>query len=83
MKLFYFETRRSKIKNYYKKQKTFTSLKNDWNSVLFSEEKIDKRLLKTLKKSKYAKDSVLLKLILLGDNKLDDEEKVSTRVYFD
>ena len=31
----------------------FSSLKTGPNSVLFSEEQIDKRLLKTLKKSKY------------------------------
>ena len=33
----------------------FSSLKTDPNSVLFSEEQIDKRLLKKLKKSKYKK----------------------------
>ena len=58
----------------------FLSLKSDPNSVLFSEEKIDTRLLKKFKKSKYAKDSLLLKLIYLVDNKLEDEEKVPTRV---
>ena len=56
--------------------------KNDPNSALFSEEKIDKKLLKKLKKSKYTKDSLLVKLIFLADNKLDDEEKVPTRVDF-
>ena len=52
----------------------FNSLKTDPYSVLFSEEKIDNRLLKKLKKSKYVKDSELLKLINLGDDKnfLDD-----------
>ena len=52
----------------------FNSLKTDQYSVLFSEEKIDNRLLKKLKKSKYVKDSELLKLINLGDDKnfLDD-----------
>ena len=48
--------------------------------MLFSEEKIDKRLLKKLKKSKYGKDSLLLKLIGLLDQKIDDEEKVPTQV---
>ena len=37
------------------------------------------RLLKKLKKSKYAKNSLLFKLIYLADNKLDDKEKVPTR----
>ena len=58
----------------------FSSLKSDSSSVLFSKEKIDTRLLKKLKKSKYSKDSLLLKLINLADNKLEDEEKVTTRV---
>ena len=50
----------------------FTSLKTDPNSVLFSEEKIDERLFKKFKKSKYAKDSILLKIINLVDIKLDN-----------
>ena len=36
--------------------------------------------MKKLKKSKYAKNFLWLKLIYLADNKLDDEEKVPTRV---
>ena len=35
--------------------------------------------MKKLKKSKYAKNSLLFKLIYLADNKLDDKEKVPTR----
>ena len=35
--------------------------------------------MKKFKKSKYGKDSLLLKLIYLADNKLDDEEKIPTR----
>ena len=58
----------------------FSSLKTDPNSVLFSEEQIDKQLLKKLKKSKYKKDTLLLKLILLADNNLENEDKTSTRV---
>ena len=58
----------------------FSGLKTDLNSVLFSEEKIDSILLKKIKKSRYDKDSFLLKLIYLVDNKLNDEEKVPTRV---
>ena len=61
----------------------FSSLKTDPNSVLFSEEKIDTRLLQKLKESKYAKDSPLFKVIYLVDNKLEDEEKVPTRIYYD
>ena len=50
--------------------------------LFFSEEKIDTRLLKKFKKLKYAKDSLLLKLIYLVDNKLENEEKVPARVYY-
>ena len=61
----------------------FNSLKTDPNSVLFSEEIIDKRLLKKLKKSSYAKDSLLLKLILLVDSgDFQDDNKVRTRADF-
>ena len=63
-----------------KAKNIFTSLKTDPNSVLFSEEKVDKRLLKKFKNSKCTKDSLLLKLILFADNQLDDEEKVPTIV---
>ena len=58
----------------------FTSLKTDSNSVLFSEETIGERLFKKLKKSKYAKDSLLLKFINLVDIKIVNEGKVPTRV---
>ena len=53
-----------------KKARTlFNRLKNDPVSVLFSEELLDKQLLQKLKKSKYTKDTELLKLINLADNK--------------
>ena len=63
-----------------KAKNIFTSLKTDPNCVLFSEEKIDSRLLKKLNKSKYTTDSLLLKLFCPDDNKLHDEEKLPTRV---
>ena len=56
----------------HKARDMFTSLKTDPNSVLFSEEKIDERLFKKFKKSKYAEDSILLKIINLVDIKLDN-----------
>ena len=59
-----------------------SSLKTDPNSVLFSEEQIEKRLLKKLKKSKYEKDALSLKLILLADNNLENGDKIPTRVDF-
>ena len=65
-----------------KARNIFTNLKTDPNSVLFSEEKIDERLFKKLKKTEYIKDSFFLKLILLADNRLKDEEKIPTRADF-
>ena len=63
----------------------FTNLKTDPNSVLFSEEKIGNRLVKKLKKWKYLKDSLLLKLIVLTDNKnfLDDDKPPTSTDYVD
>ena len=63
-----------------KAKNIFSSLKTNPNSILFSEEKIDTRLLKNLKKSKYAKDSLLLELTYIANTKLEDEEKTTTRV---
>ena len=61
----------------------FNKLKTDPVSVLFSEKLLDKRLLKKLKKSKYAKDTELLKLINLADSKdFFDDNKVPTRTYY-
>ena len=61
----------------------FNKLKTDPLSVLFSEKLLDKRLLKKLKKSKYAKDTELLKLINLADSKdFFDDNKVPTRTYY-
>ena len=55
-------------------------MKIDPVSVLFSEELLDKRLFKKLKKSKYAKDTELLKLINLADNNnFLDDNKLPTR----
>ena len=65
-----------------KARNIFTSLKTGPNSVLFSEEKIDEQLFKKFKKAKYVKDSLFLKLILLADNRLEDEKKKPTRAYF-
>ena len=52
-----------------KAKNLFIKLRTDSVSVLFSEELLDKGLLKKLKKSKYEKDNELLKLIDLVDNK--------------
>ena len=65
-----------------KTRNIFTNLKTDPNSILFSEEKINERLFKKLKKSKYVKDSLFLKRILLVDNRLENEGKIPTRAAF-
>ena len=58
----------------------FVKLKTDPVSVLFSEELLDNRLLKKLKKSKYEKDTELLKHINLADGKYFlDNNKVPIR----
>ena len=58
----------------------FNYLKTELKSVSFLEGKIDKRLLKKTIKSKYLKDSQLLKLLLLADNKdFLDDDKTPTR----
>ena len=62
-----------------KAKNIFSSLKTDPSSDLFSEENIDTRLFKKLRKSKYSKDFLLLKVINLANNKLEDEEKLPTR----
>ena len=59
----------------------FNSLKIDHSSVLFSEERIDNRVLKKLRKSKYLKDAQLLHLINLADNKdFLGDDKAPTRI---
>ena len=55
----------------------FEKLKTGPKSVLFSEEKLDKRLLKMLKKSSYGKDNLLLKLINLVENDIDQINKTN------
>ena len=44
---------------------------------MFSEEKIDKRLLKKLKKSSYGKDNLLLKLKNLAENDISQINKTN------
>ena len=64
-----------------KEAKTLSNnLKIDPSSVLFSEERLDKILLKKLKKPRYLKKAQLLKLINLADNKgLLENDKTPAR----
>ena len=60
----------------------FSELKTHPNSFLFSVGELDSRRFKKLKKSTYAKDKQLLKLITLAENAVEKlkEEKVPTRL---
>ena len=63
----------------------FENLKTDRKSVLFSEKKLNMRLLKKLKRSSYSKYKLLLKLINLIENGIDQtnktkEEQIPTRL---
>ena len=49
----------------------FEDLNTNTKSILLSEENIDKRLLKKLKKSSYSEEKLLLKLINLIENDID------------
>ena len=49
----------------------FEDLNKNTKSILLSEENIDKRLLKKLKKSSYSEEKLLLKLINLIENDID------------
>ena len=61
----------------------FNRLNTEPASVLFSEEALEKRLSKKLKKSKYAKDMELLKLINLAENKTFlGDNKLPTRTAY-
>ena len=57
-----------------KAKNIFKNLKTESNSVLFSKEKIDNRLMKKVKKSKCAKDSLLLNLAGIVEQSIEDEE---------
>ena len=57
----------------------FEKLKIEPKSVLFSEEKIEQRLLKKQKISTYDKNNLLLRLINISDQKISDENIPSTR----
>ena len=53
----------------------FEKLKTDEKSVLFSEEKLNIKLFKKLKKSRYPGDKKLLKLINLAENNIEQSNE--------
>ena len=75
---------RRKIKTLQETKNLFENLKTDFKSVLFSEEKLNNKLLKKFKNSSYSKDKLLLKLIKLIENDIDQinktkEDEIPTR----
>ena len=63
----------------------FENLKTDTKGILFSEEKLNMRLLEKLKKSSYSKDKLFLKLINLIENDINQinktrEDQIPTRL---
>ena len=63
----------SKQKNLREAKITFESLKTDKKGVLFSEEKLNLKLFKKLKKSAYVNDKKQLKLINVEKNSIEEE----------
>ena len=58
----------------------FESLKTDEKSVLVSEEKLNLKLFKKLKKSKYANDKKLLKLINVAENSIEEFNRNGNKI---
>ena len=58
----------------------FKSLKTDKKSVLFSEEKLNLKLFKKLKKSTYVNDKKLLKLINVAENTIEEFNKNDNKI---
>ena len=77
----------NKLKALQETKNIFENLKTDTKSILFSEEKLDMRLLEKLKKSSYSKGKLLLELINLIENYIDQinktkEEQIPTRLHY-
>ena len=72
-------------KNFKKAKKTFEKLKLDPSSAAFADETLDKKLLLKLKKSKYAADKNLFKIVNLLDNNVffDSVDKVNRTDYIE
>ena len=58
-------------------------LKTDTKGVLFSEEKLNMRLLKKLKRSSYSKDKLLLVLNDIDQMNNTKEDQIPTRLGYD
>ena len=70
----------SKQKNLREAKITFESLKTDKKGVLFSEEKLNLKLFKKLKKSTYVNDKKQLKLINVEKNSIEEFNKNGNKI---
>ena len=69
--------------NFKRAKNLYNALKKDDESVLFASEKINKQLIKKIKRSKYEKDITFLKLYNIIENvNLDEKEEIPTFVPF-
>ena len=74
----------NKFKENFKRAKNlYNALNKDGESVLFASKKINKQLIKKIKRSKYEKDIIFLELYNNIKNvKLDEKEEIPTFVPF-
>ena len=74
----------NEFKENFKRAKNLcNALKKDDESVLFASEKINKQLIKKIKRSKYEKDIIFLRLYNTIENvNLDEKEEIPTFVPF-
>ena len=74
----------SEFKENFKRAKNlYNALKTDVESVLFASEKINKQLIKKIKRSKYEKDIIFLRLYNTIENvNLDEKEEIPNFVPF-
>ena len=67
--------------NFKRAKNLYNALKKDDESVLFASEKINKQLIKKIKRSKYEKDIIFLRLYNTIENvNLDEKEEIPTFV---
>ena len=69
--------------NFKRSKNLYNALKKDEESVLFASERINKQLIKKIKRSKYEKDIIFLRLYNSIENvNLDEKEEIPTFVQF-
>ena len=69
--------------NFKRAKNLYNALKKDDESVLFASEKINKQLIKKIKRSKYEKGIIFIRLYNTMENvNLDEKEEIPTFVPF-